>query len=144
MRHLIAGPDAVLFATPEHNASVPGALKNALDWISRPIVTNVVRDNPSPSSAPRPGPSARGQAELRKILRSIGAKVVDRELALAHADQQFDDRGSLLAVDLREQPSSSWTPPAAVTRVFGYGLAREPRVHTQRSINSGFAACAGP
>jgi NAD(P)H-dependent FMN reductase len=43
------------------------------------------------------------QAELRKILQTIGANVVDRELALAQAHQQFDERGSLLASDVREQ-----------------------------------------
>jgi hypothetical protein len=41
--------------------------------------------------------------DQRKILQTIGAKVVDRELALAQAHQQFDERGSLLAADLREQ-----------------------------------------
>jgi chromate reductase len=46
MRHQIAGADAILFATPEYNASVPGALKNALDWISRPIAANVLRNKP--------------------------------------------------------------------------------------------------
>jgi NADPH-dependent FMN reductase len=44
LRHQIARADAVLFATPEYNASVPGALMNVLDWISRPIATNVLRN----------------------------------------------------------------------------------------------------
>jgi chromate reductase len=43
------------------------------------------------------------QAELRKILQTIGAKVVDRKLALGQADQQFDEHGSMLASDVREQ-----------------------------------------
>jgi chromate reductase len=105
LRHQIAGADAVLFATPEYNASVPGALKNALDWISRPIATNVLRNKPVAVIGASTGlfGAAWAQAELRKILRTIGAKVVDRELALAQADQQFDERGSLLASDLREQ-----------------------------------------
>ena len=105
MRHQIAGADAVLFATPEYNASVPGALKNALDWISRPIATNVLRNKPVAVIGASTGlfGAAWAQAELRKILQTIGAKVVDRELALAHAHQQFDGRGSLLAGDLREQ-----------------------------------------
>src|SRR3981081_1402878 len=46
MRAQIAGAAPVLFATPEYNASVPGALKNALDWISRPIAANVLRNKP--------------------------------------------------------------------------------------------------
>ena len=37
LRAAVAGADAVLFATPEYNASIPGQLKNALDWVSRPL-----------------------------------------------------------------------------------------------------------
>src|SRR6186997_108139 len=44
LREAIAGADAVLFATPEYNSSVPGQLKNALDWASRPLATNVLRN----------------------------------------------------------------------------------------------------
>jgi chromate reductase, NAD(P)H dehydrogenase (quinone) len=105
MRNQIAGADAVLFATPEYNASVPGALKNALDWISRPIATNVLRDKPVAVIGASTGlfGAAWAQAELRKILQTIGAKVVDRELALPQADEQFDELGLLLAGDLRNQ-----------------------------------------
>jgi chromate reductase len=105
MRHQIAGADAVLFATPEYNASVPGALKNALDWISRPIATNVLRDKPVAVIGASTGlfGATWAQADLRKILQTIGARVVDRELALPQAHQQFDDLGSLLEADLREQ-----------------------------------------
>jgi chromate reductase len=105
MRHQIAGADAVLFATPEYNASVPGALKNALDWISRPIATSVLRNKPVAVIGASTGlfGATWAQAELRKILQTIGANVVDRELALAQAHQQFDERGSLLASDVREQ-----------------------------------------
>ena len=105
MRDQIAGADAVLFATPEYNASVPGALKNALDWISRPIATNVLRNKPVAVIGASTGlfGAAWAQAELRKILRTIGANVVDRELTLAHAHEQFDEHGSLLEGSLREQ-----------------------------------------
>jgi chromate reductase len=105
IRHQIAEADAVLFATPEYNASVPGALKNALDWISRPIATNVLRDKPVAVIGASTGlfGAAWAQADLRKILQAIGARVVDRELALPQAHQQFDDLGSLLEADLREQ-----------------------------------------
>jgi chromate reductase len=105
LRHQIAGADAVLFATPEYNASVPGALKNALDWISRPIATNVLRNKPVAVIGASTGlfGATWAQAELRKILERIGAKVIDRELAVAQAHQQFDERGSLLRSNLREQ-----------------------------------------
>jgi chromate reductase len=105
MRHRIARADAVLFATPEYNGSVPGALKNALDWISRPIATNVLRDKPVAVIGASSGlfGAVWAQADLRKILRTIGANVVDRELAVPHAHQQFDQLGSLLEADLRDQ-----------------------------------------
>jgi len=46
-RALVREADAVFFATPEYNSSVPGALKNALDWASRPLATNAFRNKPS-------------------------------------------------------------------------------------------------
>jgi chromate reductase, NAD(P)H dehydrogenase (quinone) len=105
MRDQIAGADAVLFATPEYNASVPGALKNALDWISRPIAANVLRNKPVAVMGASTGlfGAVWAHADLRKVLQTIGARVVDRELALAQAHQQFDERGSLLVADLHEQ-----------------------------------------
>src|SRR5689334_22960650 len=42
LRETIAGADALLFSTPEYNSSVPGQLKNALDWVSRPIAENTL------------------------------------------------------------------------------------------------------
>src|SRR6476620_8416591 len=46
LREAVANADAVLFATPEYNSSIPGALKNALDWASRPFATNAMRNKP--------------------------------------------------------------------------------------------------
>ena len=45
-RELVRESDAVVFSTPEYNSSIPGALKNALDWGSRPVATNVFRNKP--------------------------------------------------------------------------------------------------
>jgi chromate reductase, NAD(P)H dehydrogenase (quinone) len=58
LRRAIAASDAVLIATPEYNASIPGALKNALDWVSRPFPHNCCAGRRSPSSAPAPVSSA--------------------------------------------------------------------------------------
>src|SRR5687767_1902459 len=44
LRAAVAGVDAVLFATPEYNSSVPGQLKNALDWLSRPLIASPLRN----------------------------------------------------------------------------------------------------
>src|ERR671926_506937 len=73
LRDAVREADAVLFATPEYNSSVPGALKNALDWASRPLATNVFRGKPVAvigSSAGVFG-AVWAQAELRKVLGAM-------------------------------------------------------------------------
>jgi chromate reductase len=89
----IADADAVLFATPEYNASIPGQLKNAVDWISRPIATNVLRNKPVAVVGASTGAfgAVWAQAELRKVLASLGARVLDLEVPVAHAHTRFDE-----------------------------------------------------
>ena len=91
----IARSDAVLFATPEYNASVPGALKNALDWVSRPFATNVLRRKPVAVIGASQGlfGAIWAQADLRRVLASMGAEVVDAELAVGRAYEAFTDDG---------------------------------------------------
>ena len=93
----IAHADALLFATPEYNSSVPGALKNALDWASRPFPDNVLRDKPAAVIGASTGlfGAVWAQAELRKILSTSGARVIDAELPVGHADGAFDASGQL-------------------------------------------------
>jgi chromate reductase len=96
-RELVRDSDAVFFATPEYNSSVPGALKNALDWGSRPIATNVFRNKPVAvisSSAGAFGGVWAG-AELRKVLGAMGARVTEAELSVGHSHEKFADDGSL-------------------------------------------------
>jgi len=97
--------DAILIATPEYNASLPGALKNALDWASRPFPDNVLRDKPAAVIGASTGlfGAVWAQAETRKVLGAMGAEVVDRELPVMQAHTQFDDEGALLDDELREQ-----------------------------------------
>jgi chromate reductase len=85
LRDAIAGADAVLFATPEYNSSIPGQLKNALDWLSRPLSTSVLRNKPVAVIGASSGlfGAVWAQAELRKVLAAIGARVVDVELPVA-------------------------------------------------------------
>jgi chromate reductase len=79
LRDLIADADAVLFATPEYNGSVPGQLKNALDWASRPHRTNPLRNKPVAVVGASTGGfgALSAQADLRRILARIGARVVE-------------------------------------------------------------------
>jgi chromate reductase len=89
--------DVVLFATPEYNHSIPGQLKNALDWLSRPLATSPLRNKPVAVIGASTGlfGAVWSQAELRKVLSAIGARVVDRELPVGLADDAFTDDGRL-------------------------------------------------
>jgi chromate reductase len=98
----IANADAVLFATPQYNTSIPGHLKNAIDWISRPVATNVLRNKPVLVVGASTGAfgAAWAQAELRKVLAALGARVVDVELPVPHAHTRFEE-GELTDEEIR-------------------------------------------
>jgi chromate reductase, NAD(P)H dehydrogenase (quinone) len=95
LRQAIADADAVLFATPEYNSSIPGVLKNAVDWASRPLTTNPLRNKPVAVIGASTGMfgAVWAQAELRKVLGATGARVADVELAVGHAHEQLDPSG---------------------------------------------------
>jgi chromate reductase len=105
LRDAIAGADAILFATPEYNQSVPGQLKNALDWASRPFATNTLRNKPVAVVGASKGAfgAVWAQAELRKVLAATGARVVDADVAVGHAHERFGPDGRLADESLREQ-----------------------------------------
>jgi chromate reductase, NAD(P)H dehydrogenase (quinone) len=98
----IEGADALLIATPEYNASVPGALKNALDWASRPFPDNVLRNTPCAVIGASTGlfGAVWAQAEVRKALKASGAHVLDSELPVGMADGAFTDDGALVEPEL--------------------------------------------
>ena len=102
MREAIAGADAVLIATPEYNSSIPGQLKNALDWASRPLATNVLRNKPVAVVGASTGAfgAAWAQAELRKVLATTGARVLDDGVSVGRAPEQFDGSGRLVDLDI--------------------------------------------
>jgi chromate reductase len=92
LRHAIETADAILFATPEYNTSIPGQLKNVLDWVSRPIGSNVLRGKPVAvvgGSTGRFG-AVWAHAELRRVLAALGARVVDRQLSIALIHESLD------------------------------------------------------
>jgi chromate reductase len=121
LRAAIAGADAVLVATPEYNSSVPGHLKNAFDWVSRPFATNALRFKPVAVVGASTGAfgAVWAQAELRKVLATIGARVVEGDVALGHAPERFDASGRLVDEDVREQ---------LVEVVSGLVTAARPRI----------------
>jgi chromate reductase, NAD(P)H dehydrogenase (quinone) len=127
LREAIADADAVLVATPEYNASIPGVLKNALDWVSRPHATNSLRGKPAAVVGASTGMfgAVWAQAETRKILQTIGARVVDRELPVAEADERFDADGSLSDPELRELYAELLADLAEAVEARAAGLARQ-------------------
>jgi chromate reductase, NAD(P)H dehydrogenase (quinone) len=95
LNQAIATADTVLFATPEYNSSIPGQLKNAIDWVSRPVATNVLRNKPVAVVG-----AVWAQAELRKVLAALGARVLDVELPVPHAHTRFKE-GELTDEEIR-------------------------------------------
>ena len=97
LRRAIAEADGLLIATPEYNSSIPGVLKNAIDWASRPRAATPLQNKPAAvigASTGRFG-AVWAQAELRKVLASAGARVIDLDLPLPLADDAFAEDGSL-------------------------------------------------
>jgi chromate reductase len=105
LRAAIAGADAVLIATPEYNSSIPGHLKNAVDWVSRPLAANPLRNKPVAVIGASTGAfgAVWAQAELRKVLAATGARVVEADVALGHAHAKFDGDGELVDETVRDQ-----------------------------------------
>jgi chromate reductase len=97
--------DGVLIATPEYNASVPGALKNALDWASRPFPDNVLKNKPMAVVGASTGlfGAVWAQAEVRKALKASGAHVLESELPIGLADGAFTDDDHLQEPELQER-----------------------------------------
>jgi chromate reductase, NAD(P)H dehydrogenase (quinone) len=87
LRAEIRGADAVLIATPEYNHSIPGQLKNALDWVSRPAGQSALNGKPAATIGASTGMfgAVWAQAELRKVLGALGGRVLESELPVSYA-----------------------------------------------------------
>ena len=132
LRADVAGADAILFSTPEYNSSIPGQLKNAIDWLSRPLATNPVRGKPVAVVGASSGVfgAVWAQAELRKTLAATGARVLEAELPVGQAATRFvGDR--LVDEEVREE----------LQRIVEQ-LAREARVTQQVRTGTSAAAAA--
>jgi chromate reductase, NAD(P)H dehydrogenase (quinone) len=122
LRDAIAAADAVLVATPEYNGSIPGQLKNALDWLSRPFATSPLRGKPVAVIGASTGlfGAVWAQAETRKVLKTIGSRVLDGELPVAQAHETLGDDGLPLDEDVRAALAGHLDELMALAR-------REPR-----------------
>ena len=83
--------DAVLISTPEYNSSIPGVLKNALDWASRPLAESPVRNKPVAVMSSSTGMFGGVWAaeETRKVFGALGARTIEDTVAVPKADQRL-------------------------------------------------------
>jgi chromate reductase, NAD(P)H dehydrogenase (quinone) len=99
LKRAIAEFDAVLIATPEYNHSIPGVLKNAIDWASRPSGRSVLKGKPVGMIGATPGNGAtiRAQLALRQALAGVGGVNVlpEPEVLIARAGERFGAEGRL-------------------------------------------------
>lgn len=103
LRAAIAGADGVLIATPEYNGSLPGGLKNAIDWASRPFPANALQGKPVAVIGASTGlfGAVWAQAETRKALRTAGADVLDGEVPVGQAHTAFTEEGGLMEPEIQ-------------------------------------------
>jgi chromate reductase len=102
----IAAADAVLISTPEYNWSIPGVLKNAIDWVSRPPASTPLRRKPVAVIGASGGSSGtiRAQLALRQVLFSLECYVLPKpDLWVRNAGQLFDQEGRLIDQETRQR-----------------------------------------
>lgn len=101
----VRAADAVLFSTPEYNYSMPGVLKNAIDWASRPYGDSAWQGKPVAVMGASVGMlgSARAQYHLRQCFIFLNMYPVNQpEVLIANAAQRFNDNGELTDETSRE------------------------------------------
>jgi chromate reductase len=115
LRDAVTSADAVLISTPEYNHSIPGTLKNALDWASRPMATNSFRNKPVAVVGASAGMfgAVWAQAEVRKVLGAMGARVAQAEVVVGQAGEKFDDGGRLVDAGVRDELREALTALSA-------------------------------
>jgi len=115
LKAAIAAADGVVFAVPEYNYSIPGGLKNALDWISRPPSASPIRGKPCALVGAATGMSGtiRAQAHMRQMLVFSDSPCMSQpEVLIPRAQERFDAEGQLTD-----------EPTRALIQRFGVSLA---------------------
>jgi chromate reductase len=106
LRAMVAAADGLLIATPEYNQSLPGVLKNAIDWLSRPAPAEVLAAKPVAVIGATGGRwgTRLAQAALRQVLSATESRVLPHpSLFLAEAGRVFDGEGGLVDPAVRER-----------------------------------------
>jgi chromate reductase len=105
LREAVRRSDGLLVATPEYNHGVPGVLKNAIDWLSRPVSDSALDGKVAAIIGASPGltGTVRSQVQLRQVFASTNTHVLLRpEVLVAHAHEKFDANGQLTDTKTRE------------------------------------------
>jgi chromate reductase len=101
----IRAADAILLVTPEYNYSIPGVLKNAIDWASRPYGDNAWQGKPVALMGASLGPlgTSRAQYHLRQVFVFLDMLPLNKpEVMIGNASQRFDEAGNLVDQDTRK------------------------------------------
>lgn len=118
-REKIKTADAILIATPEYNYSIPGVLKNAIDWASRPYAKGAIVGKPVAILGASPGifGTARAQYDLRKIFVTLNMTAVNQpEVMIGNAKEKFDNEGNLKDEDTKKRIQTLLIALATLTR----------------------------
>jgi NAD(P)H-dependent FMN reductase len=108
LRDLMIQSDAIIIASPEHNASISATLKNALDWTSRNAGSYSAEAYQGKkfaimSASPGKGGGARGLVHLRAIIEAVGGDVIAKQVSVSSAHQAFDAKGKLESASLTKE-----------------------------------------
>ena len=106
LKEAIRGADALLIATPEYNRGIPGVLKNAIDWASRPPLASPLAGKPVAimGASTGRGGTARAQEHLRAALEYSRAQVLEQpEVLVPEAFMRFDERGEVVDDGIRAE-----------------------------------------
>ena len=126
LKQAILDADALVIATPEYNRGVPGVLKNAIDWASRPALASPLAGKPVAimGASTGMGGTARAQQQLRDALEFPGAVVIQQpEVLVPEAYMRFDAEGRLVDEQTREQVAELLSTLVGVPRPLALSAA---------------------
>lgn len=105
-KNKVKAADAILFSTAEYNYSIPGSLKNALDWAARPYGDNSFEEKPAAIMSESIGniSGSRAVYHLKQIMTYLNVHVLNKpELMVPNAGEKFDEQGNLIDEHTKEK-----------------------------------------